>query len=45
MILEDTHGEANCDGCGNKIPDGAERMIIVDRNLVTMWCKDCDPEK
>ena len=45
MILEGTHGEANCEGCSKKIPDGAARVIVVDRNLVSVWCKDCGPEK
>ncbi len=45
MFLEGTHGEANCDHCGEKISDGATRVIVVDRNLVTVYCNDCGPEK
>ena len=44
-MLEGTHGEAKCDGCSKKIPDSAPRVIVVERNLATVHCKDCAPGK
>ena len=45
MIVEGIHGETKCNGCSKKIPDGAPRVIVVDRNLAAIHCKGCAPKQ